>query len=63
MNKFKVFREYSLYELETEVNRFLRENYRIKVISHSIEVSEKDTYICTIIYKIQEYYVLEKYEY
>lgn len=56
MNKFKTFREYSLYDLETKVNRFLRENYGIEVISHSIEIKEfkysNDTYICTIIYKI-----------
>ena len=65
MNKFKTFKEDSLYELEDKVNKFLKENYGIKVISQKFRVEEvsqyieviefnfKETnYICTITYEI-----------
>ena len=32
MNKFKTFKEDSLYDLETEINKFLKENYGIEDI-------------------------------
>ena len=38
MNKFKTFKEDSLYELEDKVNKFLKENYGIKVISQKFKV-------------------------
>lgn len=57
MNKFRVFREYSLYELEDKVKDFLEVNGNyIQVISHSMVIREfknsDDIYICTIIYKV-----------
>lgn len=57
MNKFRVFREYSLYELEDKVKDFLEANGdNIQVISHSMVIREfknsDDIYICTIIYKV-----------
>lgn len=57
MNKFRVFREYSLYELEDKVKDFLEANGDyIQVISHSMVIREfknsDDIYICTIIYKV-----------
>ena len=65
MNKFKTFKEDSLYELEDKVNKFLKENYGIKVISQKFRVEEVSqyieviefnfkatNYICTITYEI-----------
>ena len=57
MYKFKLFREFNLYDLENKVKDFLEVNSDyIQVISHSMEIREfknsNDIFICTIIYKV-----------
>lgn len=55
-NKFIIIKSDSHYGLEDKVNEFLRDKYKIQIISHSFGIEEitsiKSRYFCTIIYKI-----------